>query len=301
VVQKDLSLNELVAFEAVARHLRFARAAAELGVTPTAMSKLIRRLEASLDVRLFHRTTRSVALTEAGQQLAATAAPALAQLRSGLEQVGGSVGQAVGTLRVNTSYVAFEVLLAPHLRTFTRAHPRVELDITVDNVAGDIVRRGFDLGIRPGRALQRDMVAVQLGGPQRLIVVGSPAYLAHAGSPASVSDLLAHDCIRQRLGGDRWLEWSLVHRGKPLTPAVTGHLVVDEMRAALDSAAQGNGLAYVFESFAAQELSAKRVKRVLEDHALPREPFFLYYPSRASLPAKVRAFIDHFRERNRRS
>jgi len=293
------ALNGLVAFETVARHLRFAQAAAELGVSPTAMSKLIRQLEASLDVRLFHRTTRSVALTEAGQQLASTVSPALAQLKAGLEQARASEGQAVGTLRVNTSYVAFKVFLAPHLRAFARAHPKVELDMTVDNVSVDIVRRGFDVGIRPGRALQRDMVAVQLGGPQRLIVVGSPAYLAHAGSPRSVADLLAHDCIRQRLGGDHWLDWTLMQQGKPLRAAVTGHLVVDEMRSALDAATQGNGLAYVFESFAAQELAARRVKRVLGDHALVREPFFLYYPSRAYLPAKLRAFIDHFRDWNR--
>ncbi|MCY1040048.1 LysR family transcriptional regulator [Corallococcus sp. bb12-1] len=299
MVQNPLPFHALQGFEAAARHLKFSRAAAELGITPTAMSKLIGQLEATLDVRLFHRTTRSVALTEAGQRLATSVGPALAQLRSGVEQAVAGTREAAGTLRINTSHVAWKMLLEPHLRGFIRACPRVQLDVSIDNVASDIVARGFDVGIRPGRGLQRDVVGVQLSGPQRLIVVGAPSYLAHAGTPKALGDLLSHDCIRQRLGNDRWLEWTLLERGKAVTTAVRGHLVMDEMRGVLGAAVEGNGLAYVFESFAASDLAAGRLKHVLERHALRREPFYLYYPNRQQMPLKLRAFIDFFRERNR--
>lgn len=298
VVQNALPFHALVGFEAAARHLRFARAAAELGITPTAMSKLIGQLEATLEVRLFHRTTRSVSLTEAGRRLAANVGPALAQLRNGIEEAAAGAGEAAGILRINTSYVAWRILIEPHLRGFVRAYPRVQLDVALDNVARDIFSQGYDAGIRPGRALQRDVVGVQLGAAQKLVAVGSPGYLAHAGTPASLDDLLSHDCILQRLGDDRRLEWTFLERGKPVTVAVRGHLIVDEMRAALSAAVEGHGLAYVFESFAAGDVAARRLKRVLERHEQPREPFFLYYPTRRQLPAKLRAFIDYFSKQN---
>lgn len=299
VQNRDLPLNALVGFEAAARHLRFSKAAAELHITPTAMSKLINQLEASLDVRLFNRTTRSVALTEAGQRLAATIAPALQQLRTGVDEAGAAPTEAAGTLRINTSYVAWKMLLEPHVRAFFREHPKVKLDVSLENVAVDVVERGFDAGIRPGRGLQADMVGVQLSPPQRLLVVGAPGYLARNGRPKTIDALLTHDCVRQRLGAERWLEWTLLDGRKRVTTAVQGRLIVDEMRSALSLAAEGNGLAYVFDSFARTELTSGAVEAVLEKHALPREPFFLYYPSRRQVPPKLRAFIDFFRSRNR--
>jgi len=293
------NLNALIGFEAAARHLRFARAAAELHVTPTAMSKLISQLESSLGVRLFHRTTRSVALTEAGQRLASTIGPALQQLRAGLDEVGAEPAEAAGTLRINTSYVAWKVLLEPRVREFNAKHPRVKLDVSLENLAVDIVQRGFDAGIRPGRGLHADAVAVPLSGPQRLVVVGAPSYLAKHGRPKTLEALLTHDCIRQRLGAERWLEWTLLSGRKPVTLAVQGRLIVDEMRSALSLACGGSGLAYVFESFAKEDLARGAVEVVLPKQALPREPFCLYYPSRRQVAPKLRAFIDFFRARGR--
>lgn len=299
VQNRDLPISALIGFESVARHLRFARAAAELQITPTAMSKLINQLEEVLNVRLFNRTTRSVALTEAGQRLAATIAPALQQLRTGVEEAGAAPTEAAGTLRINTSYVAWQTLLEPRTRAFLRAHPKVKLDVSLENLTVDVVERGFDAGIRPGRGLQADMIAVQLSAPQRLVIVGAPGYLAKHGRPKTIEAVLEHDCIRQRLGEERWLEWTLVDGRKRVTPAVQGRLIVDDMRSALSLAIGGNGLAYVFESFARNDLKTRAVEIVLGKHALQREPFFLYYPSRRQVPPKLRAFIDFFRSRNR--
>jgi DNA-binding transcriptional LysR family regulator len=299
VQNADLPLAGLVGFEAAARHLRFARAAAELRITPTAMSKLIGQLEERLGTRLFHRTTRSVALTEAGQRLAASVGPALGQLRTGVEEAGSAPAEAAGTLRINTSYVAWKTLVEPHLHAFLRQHPHVKVEASLDNRAGDIVASGFDVGIRPGRGLQRDVVGVQLSPPLRLVVVGAASYLARAGRPRTPSDLLGHDCIRQRLSPERWFEWTLLDGRKTVTTEVQGRVIVDEMRSALSLAVEGIGLAYVFESFAKSELAAGNVEIVLQKHALPREAFFLYYPSRKQVPPKLRAFSGFFRAKNR--
>jgi DNA-binding transcriptional LysR family regulator len=295
----DLPLAALATFECVARRLHFSRAAEELRVTPTAVSKTIAQLEAYLGARLLHRTTRSVALTEAGTQLAAATAPALAALAGGVEDVRGAGDEAAGTLRVSTSYVAYTTLLEPHLRGFFAAYPRVTVELSIDSAPTDIVGRGFDIGIRPGRAVKQDMVAVALGPVQRLVVVAAPGYLARAGRPRRPADLLAHACIRQRLAIDgRLLEWTLRRGKERRTLDVTGPLVLDDMRAVLGAARADNGLAYVFEHLAAPDLASGALERVLPDHELVREAFFLYYPSRAQLPRKLRAFIDWFRDRN---
>lgn len=291
----DLPFASLVTFAAVARHLRFARAAEELRVTPTAVSKMVNQLEARLQARLFNRTTRSVALTEAGLRLAARITPALEQLKAGVEEAGVPAGEASGTVRLNTSYVAYATFVEPRLPAFFGSQPFVQLDVSLDNVAGDIVGRGFDLGIRPGRGVQRDMISLPLSGAQRLVVVGAPSYFRVHPRPKTPASLLEHPCVRQRIGPERWLEWTLVEKKKQTTIEVRGPLQVDEMRSAVRAAVSGIALAYVFEDFVAAELKARRLEVVLEAHALPREPFFLYYPSRRQLPLKLRVLIEHLR------
>lgn len=299
VHDQDLPLTALVTFECVGRHLGFGRAATELGVTPTAVSKAVAQLEAQLGVRLFHRTTRSVSLTEAGARLLESASPGLTALRRGLEEARTTGDSPAGNLRISTSYVAFTTLFEPHLEGFFAAHPRVGVEFSIDNSPIDIVARGFDAGVRPGRAVQQDMVAVPLGPVQRLVVVGAPATLARAGVPTHPSDLLDHPCIRQRVSaGGRFLDWTMRAGKELVTVDVTGPLVVDDMRAALDAARAGNGLAWVFEGFAARDLAAGTLLRVLPRHELVREAFFLYTPSRRNLPPKLRVFIDWFREKN---
>lgn len=294
------SLAGLSVFESVARHMNFARAAEELGVTPTAVSRSIKVLEAQMKLRLFNRTTRSVGLTEAGAQLMQSLAPALEQIRSSVQQAGQAAAQPAGTLRINASYVAYTVAVRPWLDGFLRAYPRIAVEMALDNGLSDVVAAGFDAGIRLGHALQRDMIAVLLGRPQRRVVVASPGYLAVHGEPKRPGDLLEHACIRQRFpGGDRFFEWRFLHEDKPLAIDVRGRLVFDEMRPVVEAAVDGHGLAYVFEEFAVAELVAGRLVSVLERYRLPGEAFYLYYPGRAHMPGKLRAFVDYLQAHGR--
>lgn len=251
-------------------------------------------------MRLFHRTTRSVSLTEAGAQLFATVGPALAALQRGVEEARTSDEAPAGVVRITTSYVAYAVLFEPHLREFAASFPGLVLELAIDSAASDIVGRGFDAGVRPGRALQPGMVAVPLGPVLRLIVVGAPDYLARAGRPQQPAELRAHACIRQRVSsGSRFLDWQLRSGRKPVTTLdVRGPLIVDDMRAALGAARAGAGLAYVFDQFAAADLARGTLEQVLPKHALVREAFHLYYASRQLVPRKLRVVVDWFRAKN---
>jgi len=290
--QRAVHLPALAAFECVARHLRFARAAEELDVTTTAISKTIKQLEAQLDVRLFNRTTRSVALTEAGTKLLGTLAPALAQIRDSVQQVGDFSERPHGVLRINTAYVAYAVLIQAHLASFGERYPEITLDITLDNNLSDIVAGGFDAGIRLGYALQRDMIAAPLGPMQQLTVLGAPRYFKRRGTPRTPHDLLEHDCIRQRLNRGRFFEWEFRIGGKDVTIDVRGRLVLDEMRAVLGAACQDSGLGLVFRQFATAEIASGAVVPILDQFLPPDQPFHLYYANRAHTPSKLRAFID---------
>lgn len=287
-------LPNLIAFEVVARHLNFARAAEELEITPTAMSKAIKQVEERLGVRLFNRTTRSVALTEAGSRLFASFAPALAQIRTSIEEASSVGTKPTGQLRINTSYVAYATLIEPQLQRFLSRYPAIALEITIDNGLSDIVGGGFDAGIRLGNAVQRDMIAVPLGPPQELVVVGAPSYLGAHGAPKSPKDLLDHDCIRQRLSNG-FLDWEFGTGAKVTTIDVRGRLVFNEMHSVLNAARAGCGLGYVFRQFAAAALQDKQLVTVLDRHGPAHDAFHVYYPSRAQMPGKLRAFVDTLR------
>jgi DNA-binding transcriptional LysR family regulator len=257
----------------VARHFSFVRASEELDVTTTAVSKTIKQLEAQLGVRLFNRTTRSVALTEAGTQLLGTLAPALAQIRDAVKA---------------------------HLASFGERYPEITLDITIDNNLSDIVAGGFDAGIRLGYALQRDMIAAPLRPMQQLTVVGAPRYFKRRGTPRTPHDLLEHDCIRQRLNRGRFFEWEFRIGGKDVTIDVRGRLVLDEMRAVLRAVCQGVGLGLVFRQFAAAEIASGAVVPILDQFLPPDQPFHLYYANRAHMPSKLRAFLEFMQAVNRK-
>jgi len=290
----------LVSFECVARHLCIVRASEELDVTTTAISKTIKQLEAQLDVRLFNRTTRSVALTEAGTKLLGTLAPALAQIRDSVEQAGDFSARPHGLLRINTGYVAYAALIQAHLASFGERYPEITLDITIDNNLSDIVAGGFDAGIRLGYALQRDVIAVPLGPMQQLTVVGSPRYFKRCGTPRTPHELLEHDCIRHRLNRARFFEWEFRIGGKNVTVDVHGRLVLDEMRAVLGAACQGSGLALVFRQFATAEIASGAVVSILDQFLPPDQPFHLYYANRTHTPSKLRAFIEFMQAVNRK-
>lgn len=295
-----VSLPGLIAFESVARHLNFTRAAAEMEITPTAISRTIKLLEASMRIRLFNRTTRSVSLTEAGTQLLQTLGPALDQIRRSVQEVGDASGAARGQLRINTSYVAHATLIQPHLREFLTRYPELAVEVSVEHGLSDIVAGGFDVGIRLGRALQKDMIAVPIGPPQRLLVVGAPAYVKARGKPRRPDQLLQHDCIRQRIGNrGQFLPWEFRVGNEPLTIDIQGRLVFSEMRSALEAACDGNGLAFVFEHFAHKALEDGLVVPLLETFTRAREPFHVYYPNRAQMPGKLRAFLQFFQDKCR--
>ncbi|CDG83292.1 LysR family transcriptional regulator [Janthinobacterium agaricidamnosum] len=297
---RALYLPGLFAFESVARHMNFSRAAVEMGVTPTAISRTVKVLEEQLNVRLFNRTTRSVALTEAGAQLLDTLAPALEQIRNSVQQAGLSADQPVGLLRINTSYVAYRTLIEPHLESFLAQHPGVNVELALDNQLSDVVGEGYDAGIRLGHAIQRDMIAVLLGGAQLRTLVAAPSYLQRHGAPKTPHDLLNHACIRQRFpDSGRPFEWRF-QNGREITQIdVQGRLVFDEMRSAQEAAVRGLGIAYVFEDFARADIDSGRLLPLLERSRVAGSAFYLYYPNRAHMPGKLRAFIDFMQAANR--
>jgi DNA-binding transcriptional LysR family regulator len=297
-VPRPVHLPALVSFECVARHLSFVRASEELDVTTTAISKTIKQLEAQMDVRLFNRTTRSVALTEAGTKLLGTLAPALAQIRDSVQQAEDFSEHPRGLVRINTAYVAYAALLQEHLASFGERYPEIMLDITIDNNLSDIVAGGFDAGIRLGHALQRDVIAVPLGPMQQLTIVGSPDYFKRRGTPRTPHELLEHDCIRHRLNRGRFFEWEFRIGGKNVTVDVRGRLVLDEMRAVLGAACHGSGLGLVFRQFAIAEITSGAVVPILDEFLPPDEPFHLYCTSRAHTPNSLRAFIEFMQAAN---
>ena len=289
------SLADLQSFAAVARLRSFRQAAAELGVSPSALSHALRGLEARLGVRLLNRTTRSVSPTEAGQRLLARLSPTLQELADALDEINSFRDSPVGTLRLNVPRAAAEYVLAPLASRFLREYPGMRLEIITDDKLIDIVAAGFDAGVRFGERLAQDMIALPLGPPQRFVVVGSPAYLAEHGSPTTPQQLSAHRCIRIRFPNGSIYRWEFSRGGEKLEVEVAGPLDVADMPLMVRAAEDGLGLAYVYQQAAAAALAAGRLLTVLDDWR-PAEPgFFLYYPSRRQLPAGLRAFIAMLR------
>jgi DNA-binding transcriptional LysR family regulator len=294
-----LHLPGLVTFEAAARHLNFARAAAEIGVTPTAVSRTIKNVEAQLNVRLFNRTTRSVSLTEAGASLNEALAPALALIKNSLSQALLATDQPSGMLRVSSSYVAYRILIEPHMASFLEQFPLINVEISLDNQLSDIVSAGFDIGIRMGRKLQNDMISVQLGAVQKRIVVAAPTYFRERSEPQTMAELLKHNCIRQRYCvGGRLYDWKFEDRGQMVLIDVQGRYIFDEMRSVVDAAVQGHGIAFILEDFAKQELADGKLRQILKQHWALDDAFHLYYPHREHMPGKLRAFVDFMRTAN---
>ena len=287
------ALDGVEAFLSVARHRSFRRAAADLGVTPSALSQAIRNLEARVGAALFARTTRSVGLTEAGERFYARAAPAYEELVA----AGGAareIGERpTGLLRLSVPRGVVPLLLQPVIASFCQAYPEIELEITASEELVDLVAGGFDAGIRLGQFLEADMVAVRLTPPFRFIAVGAPAYLERYGAPACAEDLKGHACLRLRRSNGGLASWRLVDQGKSLEVVVAGPLIANDYPTLLGAALEGVGLAQVPEPMAAAAVASGRLQIVLE-HLSPTTPgAFLYHPGRRQELPKLRAFIDH--------
>lgn len=288
-------LHELDAFAAVARHRNFRKAAAERGVTASALSHAMRGLEERLGVRLLNRTTRSVTPTEAGEVLLARLAPALREVAHALADLTAMQMVPTGTLRLNVPRPAARLVVGPLLKRFVAAHPRIHVEVVTDDGLSDIVGDGFDAGIRFGEHLAGDMVAVPIGPPQRFVMVAAPAYLADRGMPRVPHDLLAHACIGRRFPSGNLYAWELQDEGRPLSLTVEGPLVFDDDALMIQAACDGAGVAYVYEAMVRDELLDGRLVTVLESWNAPAGRFFLYYPGRRNLPHVLRAFVDFTR------
>lgn len=289
------ALDGIEAFLSVARHRSFRKAAAELGVTPSAMSQAIRTLETRVGAVLFMRTTRSVGLTEAGERFLSRAKPAFEELVAASE-VARDLGQRpAGLLRLTVPPAVVPILLEPLIASFCQACPDVEVEIAASPELLDLAAGGFDAGIRLGQFVEADMVAVRLTPSFPLVIVGSPEYLRRKGRPDHIDDLRRHACIRIRRSNGAIAPWSFVSDNQPIEAVVAGSLIVHDFSAMLGAAIEGAGLAQVPEPITAGPVQAGKLVRVLEPFAPMAPGMFLYYPSRHQMTPKLRAFIDHLK------
>ena len=289
-------LNVLAAFLAVAEERSFTKAAKRLGVSRSALSHAVRGLEERLGVRLLARTTRSVAPTEAGEQLIGRLGPALGEVESVLEQIVELREQPTGRVRLLVTPMSATMVLAPKLLEFGRRFPDVVLEVaTTQEGRTELVAAGFDAGIHLGESIQRDMVAVRVSRDQRLAVVGSPTYFAAHPPPNSPHDLPAHRCINLRGGSAGPYRWEFEKDGESLVVDVNGPLIVDDADLMIRAAVDGLGLTFSFEEYIAPLIESGALVRVLEDWCPPFAGYFLYYPSRRQQPAALSALIESLR------
>jgi DNA-binding transcriptional LysR family regulator len=292
------ALDGVEAFLSVAHHRSFRRAAAELGVTPSAISQAVRALEARVGAALFIRTTRSVGLSEAGERFRSRAKPAFEELVAASE-VARALGQRpAGLLRLTAPQAVVPILLEPLIVSFCHVYPEVEVEIAASADLVDIAAEGFDAGIRLGQFIEADMIAVRLTPSFPLTVVGSPDYLSRRQRPELIDDLRRHACLRMRRSNGSIAPWSFVNGNEAVEVIVSGPFVANDMPILLGAAVEGLGLAQVPEPIAAGAVRAGKLVRVLEPFAPVAPGVFLYYPGDRQMLPKLRAFIDHVKGRS---
>ncbi|MDQ0475151.1 LysR family transcriptional regulator [Labrys wisconsinensis] len=290
-------LASLTAFVAVADQRSFRAAASRLDVTPSALSHAMRQLEERLGVRLLHRTTRSVSVTDAGRRLLDQLRPAIDQITGALADLGQERSRPMGRLRIYAAgHIAATTAIVPVWDRFLSTYPDVNLEIHVGDGPIDIVDRGFDAGIGPHDHAPADMMAVRVVGPMKVAIVGAPSYFARRRPPRTPDDLARHTCVQYRLAMDgSVMEWPLARNGQTRRMATEGRITVNEVELAARAAIDGLGIALTFEPFAEPFLRSGQLVRVLEDWSPTFEGFYLYYPGHRQVPAALRAFIDMVR------
>ena len=300
---KDFDLRDLDAFVAVARTRNFRRAALEQRVSVSSLSQRLRDMEERLGVRLMNRTTRSVALTEAGELLLGRVGPALSAVSEALDQARGLRGVPSGRLRINAPPPAIDLVLAPMVAPFMEAYPQIDLEIIGESSFVDIVAQGFDAGVRYGEHLAQDMIAVPLSPPQRYAVVASPDYVARHGKPRHPKDLLDHRCIRIRFGRGALLDWEFEKTGQVVKVSPPPRLIANYPGLVQRAAHDGFGFWLTFEGYVREAIKSGALISVLDDWCAPFPGPFLYYPSRRQTPPALAAFIafvGEWRKRERR-
>jgi DNA-binding transcriptional LysR family regulator len=294
---KTTLLAQLQVFLAVARLRSFSGAARESGVSRAAVSQAVRQLEEQLRVVLLTRTTRSVALTDAGRRLVEEAGPGLGQVLAALTNVSVQPGEAVGRLRLTAPLMAVPFVITSVLPTFRTRHPRVEVEVVVEDRFVDIVAEGYDAGVRLREAIERDMVQVRLTDAFRFVVVGAPSYFKRHGTPQKPEDLLRHECLTFRAQSTGTLyAWELERGRKTWRVPVRGGVVTNDTRLRRALAEAGTGLTYAFEPDVREQLRTGGLKVVLEAYAPTVPGFFLYFPSRAQRSGPLRLFVEAARE-----
>ena len=289
------SLDGVEAFLRVAARRSFTAAAADLGVSPSAISQIIRALEERVGVPLLTRTTRSVGLTQAGELFLERAAPAVEGLDAAFDAARTLGSAPTGRLRINLMRAVVVHLFEPILAGFCAAYPDIELEIFADDSFSDVVGDGFDAGVRLGESLQADMVAIRLTDPFRWAVAGTPSYFAAHGRPEKPRDLRDHRCIRIRLQSGAMMPWGFIEGNRAVDIAVTGPVIVNDYSAHVMAVHSGVGLGYVAEPNVAADVAQGRLEVVLTDYALSSGGVFLYYPDRKQVLPKLRVFIDYVR------
>jgi DNA-binding transcriptional LysR family regulator len=297
-MDKD-QLHGLLAFSLVAQKRNFTSAAQTLSVSPSAISKMIRQLEAKLGVTLLTRTTRATSLTEAGERFLSQTAPALGTILAAMKEIGSFAEKPAGRLRLNAPQMIYPNYLKSIVASFVEKYPDVTVEIFFENAATNIFERGFDAGIRLSDILAKDMVAIKLFGPVRFVVAAAPEYLNRFGRPEHPKDLLSHDCLCVGSGNRIYDRWEFEGAGKELEVQVKGPLIMNDSMHALAAALDGLGLVYSSEDAISDKVADGRLELVLEPYASNSAGFYLYFPERSQVHPKLRAFIEHVREQSR--
>ena len=292
------TLDGVEAFLSVARHRSFRRAAAELGVTASAVSQAIRTLEARIGAALFIRTTRSVGLTEAGERFLSRAKPAFEELVAASEAARDLGQRPTGLLRLSVPQTVVPLILEPVIASFHQAYPEIEVEIAASAELVDLAAEGFDAGIRLGQFIAPDMVAVRLTAPFSFVVVGSPDYLQGRKRPERIDDLRDHACLRMRRSDGSIAPWPFIDRNKAVEAIVSGPLIAHDYPTLLGAAIEGLGLAQVPGPLAKSPIADGRLEALLAPFAVTTPGIFLYYPGRRQVLPKLRAFIEHIKYRN---
>ncbi|ASW01484.1 LysR family transcriptional regulator [Paraburkholderia aromaticivorans] len=289
-------LSELTAFVAIAHQRSFSAAARTLGVSPSALSHAMRGLEARLDVRLFNRTTRSVALTEAGEQLLRRVGPAIADLEDAVNEAASARNRPSGSIRISASESAARPLVQQVLPGFLATYPDIHVEFVVDTRLVDIVADGFDAGIRVLQDVPRDMIATRFGPDMRFIAVASPDYIARHGEPQAPHDLAQHRCIRFRFDSGALYRWDLEYRGKSASLDVDGPMTLGNLNLMVEAALAGIGIAWVTDQLAADHLASGRLVQLLAEWSPSFPGLCLYYPANRHPPTALRLFAQAVRE-----
>jgi LysR family transcriptional regulator, regulator of peptidoglycan recycling len=296
---RGTEFGELSAFMVVAEQRNFTRAAKQLGISPATLSQTIRSLEERLGLRLLNRTTRSVATTEAGEQLLQRLRPVIDNYEAVIDSLNDFRDKPAGLLRLTVAPPAAQTVLAPMLAKFLAQYPDIRLEISVDSANIDIVAQQFDAGIRAGNRIDRDMIAVKITDEWQTALVGAPSYLARRGRPKSPQDLSAHNCIRLRLQSGALLPWQFQGNGKSFDVSVTGSLILNEASLMGPALLGGIGLAQLPRAYVAAAIAKGELVSLLEEWQPSGAAFALYYPSRRQTPAALQALIDFLRKDQR--